>query len=383
MRSILFCICTFITCAALAQEPDTTYQLLWYKGKKIRTNVLLTPKLDTVFYQPSKGLVKVVSKTGSGKRLDNIMIELARTPQRMNQMMQKLSGALPKPLAPYYAIHVKNAYTQVQEDLTEAISNTIVLPGIEPVQAGVPQSTAFKAQTAQPAKDKHPFDGLTVADVKNLPLVKEILEYHEKVKNETITWVPTPPRNDLTYCLSCDSTKEKQFDHDFKVFRKEFFGSDEPIFIKILAVMREAELLMNKEERDEVRRLLNPVFEHIMARLTSKAMLLAEKYADDPYRGRAVAMMVLSIERQRQLLGLHDGGDVLGGVFMRTQEALKNLVDKAISEYDYTIALDVRLILATERQFQLLGGKGFDLDRVLGFNQFKMKLDISGKVEGD
>ncbi|MEI9810883.1 MAG: hypothetical protein WDO16_25075 [Bacteroidota bacterium] len=105
MRPLVLSLLLFITCTVVGQA-DTSYQLLWYAGKKIKPNVLLTPKGDTVIYNPAKGEIKVVSKNGPGKKFDNMLAELNKTPQRAQQMVNRLSR-MPKIMLPYYALTVR------------------------------------------------------------------------------------------------------------------------------------------------------------------------------------------------------------------------------------------------------------------------------------
>ena len=71
MRSYALLLFLLATVGSFAQT-DTSCQLLWYKGKKIKPNILHTPKGDTVRFNPASGELKVISKSGDGKRFDNM-----------------------------------------------------------------------------------------------------------------------------------------------------------------------------------------------------------------------------------------------------------------------------------------------------------------------
>lgn len=111
-----------------ATPVDTSYHLLWYKGKKLKPNVLLTPRLDTVTYIPSKGKIKVVSKAGVGYKYDNMLAEIVKTPERIKEKMAELAARVPKTLVPHLAAPLEKAYNQVRHDYEEALSNNIELP---------------------------------------------------------------------------------------------------------------------------------------------------------------------------------------------------------------------------------------------------------------
>ncbi len=51
--------------------------LLWFTGKKIKENVLVTAAGDTLIYSPSKGVLKLSSsKTKKSSSLDRMRIEM-------------------------------------------------------------------------------------------------------------------------------------------------------------------------------------------------------------------------------------------------------------------------------------------------------------------
>lgn len=361
------------------QPIDTSYHLLWYKGKKIKPNVLLTPTQDTVFYAPAKRTVKVASKTGQGRRLDKMQAELKRTPQRMSEMMKSLASAMPKTVAPYYAAPLKAAYDQVQGDFSGALSSTITIPEItiDSIQITSPSE-------GQATKGPNMDDVAETADPYEKPM-KEVLAYYEKHKNEAITYVPTPPRNEYTYCSSCETNAEARFQSEFEIFRKELLGEDERMMQMVLGLMRHAELGVTPTPRDEMHALLYPIMVWLIDRSDRKARILIEKYIDDPARVRTVTIIGLSVERTQQLLGLSKNDGFYLDAFLRGQKALANMIETAIKEYDYSIALNIQTMLTVERQFQLLGSDvpRMNIYEMLNFNQFKMNVDLSAKISGD
>jgi hypothetical protein len=74
----LFSFCVII--AGFSQQ-DKTDHLLWFKGKLIKPNVLLTPAGDTVTYDPKKQTVQRVSKSGIGKKFDGMLAERTGLPK--------------------------------------------------------------------------------------------------------------------------------------------------------------------------------------------------------------------------------------------------------------------------------------------------------------
>lgn len=354
-------------------KADTSYHLLWFKGKKIRENVLLTPQGDTVLFTPSKNTLKVVSKGGNGKLMDNMQAELNKTPQRINKTITQLASVMPKSAAPYFAEPVNRAFTSVYNDLSAAVSNVYAIPELVP--------------GARPAGKKGPsYTYEEYFDELDAPIA-DVLSYYEKIKNEKINSVPTPPRKDYSYCAPCNAEAGKMYDRDFKVFEEELMGKDDDYFQKATAIMRHAQLVMSEDRMNEVNGLMWPVFNFLIDRQVKKVRLLVSKYINDPSRVYAIMKVGLPLERHRQLLGLSEKGDdgFLDSFFTAGLLSLAKMLEKARNEYDYPVALNVELILTIERHFQLMGTtkeKPWQLDEMLNFNQFKMNVKASGKVSG-
>ncbi len=356
------------TTAQTKPATDTSYHLLWFKGKMIKQNVLLTPNGDTVTYSPSKGTIKFISKNGSGKKMDGMLSEMTRTPQRIDQMIKGLSSAVPKAALPYFAEPVKKAFTNVSSDFASSLSNTISLPELPTI--------------AKPSKGGPSFDEDTYADELDAPMA-EVLAYYEKVKNEKITWVPTPPRMDYSYCASCDSSAEKLYERDFEVFKNELLGQDEYYYTKALSIMHHAQLVMPEQRMNEVNNLMRTVFDFLTERQVAKVRLLVKNHINDPSRVLAIIKIGLPIERQRQLLGSSD--TFLDEFYIAGMHTLAKMLQKAMNEYDYPIALNVDLILSLERYYQLMGitsEKSWQMDEMLNFNRFKMSVKTSAKMSG-
>ncbi|MGB8193743.1 MAG: hypothetical protein WCF67_17560, partial [Chitinophagaceae bacterium] len=356
--------------SASAQQADTSYHLLWYKGKKIKPNVLLTPKYDTVTYIPSKGRLKIVSKAGNGKAYDKMLAELNKTPQRMSEAMQLFAAKLPKSMVPYMAAPLAAAYSRIQDDFTGPLSNLIDLPLLKPAENSATRAEIQaddkineNVPVQQVALQQAPPDGGTITDwpidkdgyiklkpedIKRIASVKEVLAYYERHKNEAINYVPAPPTNDYQYCNECDTAKETRWKRDFEVFRKELAGRDEYMMQQILGMMRQAQLLDIDGIQQEVMRLMIPVLDWLIDRADKRGRLLVEKYVEDPTRVRALCSIILGIDRHMQLLGMGQQDEFYANAFMRATKTIADLLERSIKEYDYGMALNMIAILSTD-----------------------------------
>ena len=373
-------------------KADSARWMFWkHKGgggggvNKASPALFISSTLDTVQYIAATRTIIIKSHKGIGKKYDKMMEELERTPQRTDQMMVAVSKVMPKTVVPYYARPMKAAFEQVQHDLAGAVVNKIELPDYDVFQPqAVSASDLDNSSTSGPNINESGSYSDSL-DIKSLKPMADVLSYYETHKNDIITSVPVPPQNQYTYCAPCDTAAEALFQQQYESFRKEFLGEDERIMHLVWAMMREASLVFTEAQSDEVYNLSYPIMKWVLDRADKKARLLVQEYMDDPSRVRTVTMLGLSIDRTQQLLGLSKEDGFYMDAFMRGQLALVKLIEKAIKEYDYSIALNINMMFSVERQFQLLGSDSqrMNLIDMLNFNQFKMNIDLSGKISGD
>lgn len=396
-------------------QADTSYHLLWYKGKKLKPNVLLTPRLDTVTYIPAKGKLKVVSKAGVGRHYDLMLAEIARTPQRMKEKMSEFAARVPKTLVPHLAAPLERAYNQVMDDYKEILSNNIDLPKAFTIQelikpsaaSGITQqkntALANDAASEKPVAAQQqsagyaesgiltdvPLDAngaiiLKPKDAHRLAQIREVLDYYERHKNDVINDVPQPPSYSLSYCTRCDSTYEQNWERQHNAFIEEMMGEDRHILQQIFSISRSAELFFYEELFLEVNRLIYPVLGWIMERADKRCRVLAKKYGEDPRYTRSVMSALLALDRQQQLMGFPQPDYFNGNAIIHSLEKTAEIYIKAMKEYDYSLLLDIERLLGMDRQFQLIGGKQpVSTYDVITFNQFKMEFQITGKAAGD
>lgn len=387
MKKILPILLFSTTAIALQEKTiaqqlkiDTSYRLFFYKGEKLRENVLRTPKGDVVTYDPAKRTLKKVSQSGTGKELDNMLAEVNKTEQRKNEMMQKLAASLPRTVAPYYAKPLKVSYDEVKELYRVALSNTIEIDEM-PGYAKPSAATIAEREKIMEAN----MERLKVEEMK---LHAECRTYIKQHENENIE-VPTPPEKDYRYCAQCDEGIKERYKKAYGEFHEKLQGKETRLMGKVLAMERAKQLLGGGEWSQGS--IQDSIINFIMKRMGKKANLLLSKFGNDPLRIESAIPAALSIERMRQLSGIPDTDaeslkmDVVAG-------ALKNLFNylkKAVDEYNYTIALNPTLLLSAYRQYLLLGGNESntgELDalynKALSLNSFKLNIKVSGKLSG-
>ncbi|HVX50508.1 MAG TPA: hypothetical protein VHB48_10130 [Chitinophagaceae bacterium] len=351
-----------------AQVPDTSYRLLWFKGRKINENTLVTHALDTVRYNHNTGRLAISrNKGGSKSHFEDMRNELMRTPERINTMITAIAATAPKPLVPLLAANIKEAYEQVRHDLENVLTDTIMLPPA-PLPA-IPVTEDSIAGQAQKTVD----DAFSTA-------ADELVRYVQAHKNDVINSVPTPPAYNFSYCARCTLNRESDYSAALKQFADELGGEDKLVIQKCFGISRQAALLV---KGDWIEAKLKIVREYYVARMIKKLRLLFEKYQDDPSRLRAVIWVSLGLDRYIQLAG--DNGDDNFETDRQHMLAIAaDYIMKAFKEEDYPVALNAAFVFATERQIELMGaGKPVDLPgEFLKFNRFKLSVNLSAKTGG-
>jgi hypothetical protein len=377
MKKIISII-LFLLCAIniSAQITDTSYHLLWYKGKKLKENVLLTTKADTVSYNPAKGIIKVTSKDGQGKQLDDMLKELNKTPQRMREMVGRLMTGRPKDALPAVLYNVGSAYNEIKEEYISILSNTFTIPEFKLPEV----ATATPGHGPSMEEDYFPidpFDGI----------IKGLYDYMDAHKNDkfSASELPVPPVLNFTYCYSCDTEKKEAYNTELENFKNDFanIDDDKDILQKTLSTSRQACLTLSAKENEAVQNRLVPIIEFIWKRISQKTKVLMDKYFDDPERCHAVLQLALAAERQNQMTGV--GESMPEGFFFQALTTVIKYISKAMDEKNYPVALNLKMILSIERQFQLFGGIAPDnfLAKAFQFNQFKLNMNVSAKVSGN
>lgn len=363
---------------------DTSYYLFFHKGKKIQNNVLLTPRGDSVIFNPTQRTLKKVSqvdagvkKAVSGKELDDMLAELNKTPQRKNEMMQKLDGSLPKPVVPYYAQPLKESYDEAQQAYSRALSNKIEIQSIPYLDA------LFRSQLGK-------IEMREKLNITKEELLKALMEYVEKYRNTAVE-IPTPPGKEYHYCSQRDEGIKANYKKAVKEFWVNLRSEEDELISKIISY----EYYWNKlgEAAPAEGTKLDSAIKFMMRRLGHKAKMLVEKFGNDPLRHESVIAGALSIERTRQLIGIvpgSDGESLEKGFVDPLMKNVFNWLINVMNEYDYTIALNPSFILGTMREYAMLGGKdkdylpgGAKYEKALRFNRFKLDIKLSAEIKSN
>lgn len=376
ISTLFLTICLAVTASSQTGGAD---HLLWFTGKLIKPNVLLTPAGDTIFYNPKKREIKRVSKSGTGKQFDGMLAELNRTSKRIDEAVKEITKSLPKYMQPDITAAVTYAFTDLEKQWKPLLSNTYTLP--EGDFNMTPKIVNGKGG---------PNDLIEAEEDPIEEILIKIREFIAKHKDEDLkSLLPVPPRYNFSYCFPCDSIANQRYEKEKENFIAEIMEVDAKLHADALKICRHIQLLQGfddekiKKQHDEAWAF----HELVMQRGAKRAMLLLDKYKNDPYRLVAVFEFVLSVDRQIQLLGVRE--ETAFGNINYWPDVMKtwdNFFLNAFNEKDYTVALNIRTILGHERRNQLLGlGKREKnlFAELMKFNQFKLSSNITAKVTSE
>lgn len=362
-------------------EAQATDKLLWYKGKKINENSLVTTGGTIVYYNRKKNEVVVqpdVKKDPFKKMVD----ELKNTEKRKSELINNIA---PKKNSFYYypaIINTLKEYDRVSENYSGVLKNTIQLPQPiteqstdKPTKADnvshTPKQNTIKKEIPQTVKNAHD-------------------QAMEMMKNYPSIDFPAPPENDFSLCSTCDTSVANTYQRQSDQWKKEFNGYERNLTDKAISVIQALSVPQLEEVPEAVQMMadMEKVTEFAMNRFRNKVDLLIRKYEKDFARLANVAQMAIAYERQKQLLGASEENS--GEAMLKIISMLDGFephLQKQMEEKNYNVVLNMAFVLGMERQKQLLGASEENpasyYDKVVAFNRFKMSIDMDANVSSE
>lgn len=341
---------SFLSAGTLCSQKDMSSHLLWYKGKKIRPNVLLTQNGDTVRFNPAAGTVSVASR--GDRQLDKMMTELQRTPQRMEEMLKKLSATVPGAALRSYGLQVRTSFRQVQNNLNSALSNTLTLPYIRIANSSKASSLQIGNAGTETAFND------AVSELEN-----------DLRQSNASPSLPEPPQYDYDYCGECETEKRAAYQKDVDEFIAAIINEERSLLDKATGISRQSHFSLAEKANASIQSRLSIVIDLAMQRMLKKVNYLVYEHIDNAAYCDAVANLAVRVDRYMQLLGFEPDPNI-SSAFERANVTLTGMINKAIDENDYSVARNINLLLNTARQFQLLGKEmpGNVFEKALAFN---------------
>ncbi len=357
----------------------STDNLFGYHGKKIDGNTLITSSGTVIFYNKGKRQLVVQPKNGSDP-FTKIVKELLQTEIRkrslIDQVSKKKNGFFLYP----QVLNTLVQYDAIAKTYNDILKNTIDLPTI-PTSFTNPSSAISKG-------------GFSRKEINELPI--EIVQAYEQVvalmKDPPPFDDMAPPSHEFDVCFSCDSNAVKNYEAVKNKWITDFFKYERDLNSKAMTVYRMISLLGDGNQNDETAKIeakMDAAGALATYRLDKKEEYIVSKFGNDFKMTPIVVEVVLSLERQKQLLGKTAENSSNG--LEKIPMLIKNFdayIKQAMDERNYNVAMNASMIFAMERQKQLMaledGGNLQFVDQYMDFNRFKLKMSMEfGLVNND
>ncbi len=283
--------------------------------------------------------------------------------------------------------------------------------------------------------DQLPPSGMGPTAIKNFildqcsklkPDYDDVIAYAKSLKGKKDFDLPVPPAADYFNCWACNQKKRDEFDTLVQHYTDDFYTEDAKRLKVAFSILRSLQLLGRttsfmgsvtpgssvggdlgqaiddafgtrrhptecsylNDASDE----LNKAIRIIVLSGMDKANALWKKYKKDAQRLRPIIVVVLSMLREVQMLGLSTGkeeDDFFENAGQYIQKLYEDWSDKLIKDHDYSKLADIPFILGMAREAEMLGGpKGIfaqqrnaeRFNTLINFDRFKLTIDLDTKV---
>jgi hypothetical protein len=259
------------------------------------------------------------------------------------------------------------------------------------------------------------------------PDYDDVVAYAKSLKGKKDFDLPVPPAADYFNCWACNQKKRDEFDTLVDHYTDDFYKEDAKRLKVAFSILRNLQLLGRatsflgsgtpsasvggdlgqaiddafgtrrhptacsylNDASDE----LNKAIRIIVLSGMDKANALWKKYKRDAQRLRPIIVVVLSMLREVQMLGLSTGkeeDDFFENAEQFIQKLYEDWSDKLIKDHDYSKLADIPFILGMAREAEMLGGGPKDFfsqqknsqrfNTLINFDRFKFTIDLSTKV---
>ena len=371
-------ILLLINSVAVAQKPDTSFRLLWFKGKKINDSTLITPTGTRISYSPKTG--KLQSKFVAGKDpFETTAKELKRNNARKDEV-NKLIMQHPRkngmlPMAPI----VNRAFDRVEDRLADA-----AIPEIE-IFSDVQENTTGTTKTAPGGLP--PWLEDDYADVKR---------FVDQIRQHTGQFNLTPPPDkDLDYCFPCDEARQQSYKDATEKFMKDFLYDEYVHIGKCGDILNYFVSQRGNPQFDTVQALAieNELFSSIsdiLGFIERKMLALWDTYKHDAKKIPFMYEYLVRVLRNNVLLGRMESNNVqqFHRIGMEGVETAMAYLNKARDELDFTVLLNLDWMVDLFRTAEALGIVDMlvlktGLLDYLNNNYFKLTVDAHAVMENE
>jgi len=357
-----------------AQAKDN---LLWYKGKKIDNNTLIT--ISGMIVQYDRGQSRIITQSDPKKDSGfiNLVTKLSKTESLKNDFATRTKQIKNSFLMYPEIIKAYDEFDLIRKRFDELARNTIALPSI----AGMTASTPFTGYQRMSG----PFLELQSED--NLPIgfqqvYQELLQL---MNNSASLDVVPPPKRPSNLCL-CDQQARMNYENQLRQWMQSYGAYEDELINKVeqlhrfLADNNNSDISQTPNIYSDLDRALKMAIEQKYQKLER----LISNYGSDVHREEAIALAVIETEREKQKMGAGEVSSTFNHTGLFSSDNFERYIASAMEEKDYDVVFDYSLYLSHEYHKQLFGAQS-NIDetgyfkwqgRLDAYNRFKLTIDL-------
>ena len=375
------CICLgcliISNCWCVAQTVDTSFILLWYKGKKLNDTILLTPSGQTVTYRPSKGNANVTTPP-KNDIFNNVKKSIDNIEQRKTAISRRIVTSQHGTLLAGFVFHVNRSLDQAAARAEKLTTTTVQFVDEEFTR---PPPEAFQ-RTDIPR------------EVEQLYL--EVMTLTNAIRQDPFPPTPPPPPSmSPDYCFPCDAQRQAVYKRDSIAFMS-IMAEEQAALQKALVVLRfllQYDLYsinepppgdkerMSRMDRD-IREAMPVLFRHIGRKLH----MAWTTYSSDPTKIMFLVDVCSAHIRQQQLTGfpIFPGFPNVQALIKRSVEAGRETFAEAMSKRDYRILLNINWVCELFAMPEMFGMElkefEYGIENIININKFKVTVHAKSKL---
>jgi hypothetical protein len=364
----------FINCELLYAQKETSGEkkdtLLWYTGKKINQNTLITDngmkvvldkrtgKVTTTFPAGKDPMQPIIDKLDNEEKDEDKLLEEAKSNEDGIKIYPIVKEAI-------------RYYKKLNADTKENLSGKLYNVNSEPMSDEQKLAETQKNFCSFYKKD-----------------YELVIQYGKQCKAEKNFNLPVPPTADYFNCWVCDSNKQIEYDKKVHEYDSTFFSEGSAYVKKAMEILRGTELTFaagtcNYLSTYNLQEAIYSIVFHDIYRVND----LWRKYHKDHQKLLPLIKTVLNAYRSAILIGaiVNDGDNsIIAEMSQEVQLFAGEMTYKLVHGHDYTLLPMIPFIIATYRDAALLGyndnASVKTMEELLKATHFRLTIEVYTRV---
>ncbi len=376
---------------AVPTEAQAKDRLLWYKGKKINNNTLVTTTGMVVQYDRQGNRVITQPEKKKDSAFISLVSKLSKIEPLKNDFATKTSRIKNSFLMYPEIIKAYQEFDYIRKRYDNVAKNTIDLP-IPDFHASNNFSNSNDESNGGPALN---FEKISFES--SIGFEEAYQEFLKLLNNPPSLDFPAPPKRPNDLCL-CDLQIRKNYENEMSNWSEAFWKYED----QLLSNVKKLERYLTDNSNTDISGMpniyadLDGGLKLAMTRKEQKVDKLSANWGQDPLREETVIEAIISLKREKQKLGIagasspaFNGADSYSG-----EDYFDKYIKTEMDAKNYNVVFDYSLYLSHEFHKQLLNNSvKVDetayykwLERLEAYNRFTLTINMDFELhwgEGD